>query len=190
MKSFSKLKRTENIQTKKKDKELFSNDYISIIDYEDWSIIKEPDLVVCIIYLIETNQFIIRNEYIPPFKYRDGQEYHITVLSGGIKEGETPSRALLREIEEEAGIVISPDFNIEFMKPLFISKGHTSKYHPALITLTERDYHEVIAKGDGSKAEKLSQTVKVDLMYLNSVNTSDLITEYMLEKLKEYVNVK
>lgn len=190
MQSFSKLKRKSNSTKTKKDKELFSNDYISVLEYEDWSIIKEPDLVVCIIYLIETNQFIIRNEYIPPFKYRDGQEYHITVLSGGIKEGETPQIALLREIEEEAGIVISPDYNIEFMKPLFVSKGHTSKYYPALISLTERDYHEVIAKGDGSKAEKKSQSVKVDLMYLNSLNPSDLITEFMLDKFKEYVNVK
>ena len=190
MQSFSKLKRTSNSTRTKKDKELFSNDYISVIDYEDWSIIKEPDLVVCIIYLIEENQFIIRNEYIPPFKYRDGQEYHITVLSGCIKEGESPQRALLREIEEEAGIVISPEFNIEFMKPLFISKGHTAKYHPAIISLTERDYHEVVAKGDGSKAEKKSQSVKVDLMYLNSLNPSDLITEFMLEKFKDFVNAK
>ena len=136
------------------------------------------------------DQFIIRNEYIPTFKYRDGQEYHLTVLSGGIKEGETPSIALLREIEEEAGIVISPDFNIEFMKPLFVSKAHSSKYHPAIISLTERDYHEVMPLTDGSKAEKKSQTAKIDLMYINSVNASDLITEFMLDKFRDFVNVK
>lgn len=188
MQTFSKIQ-TGKKRTKK-DKEVFSNDYLSVIEYEDWSIIKEPDFVVCIIYLIEQNQFIIRNEYIPTFKYREGQEYHLTVLSGGINEGETPEMALLREIEEEAGIVISPDFNIEFMKPLFVSKGHSSKYHPAIISLTERDYHEVVAKGDVSKAEKKSQTAKIDLMYINSVNASDLITEFMLDKFRDFVNAK
>lgn len=188
MHQFSKLK-PENEITPNKKNILFSNDYISVVDYEDWSIIDESDMVVCIIYLIEQNQFILRNEYIPTFKYIDGQEYHITVLSGAVKKGESYKTALLREIEEEAGIVISPEFNIEFMKPLFVSKGNTAKYYPSIITLTERDYHEVIAKGDGSKAEKKSQTVKIDVRYLNAVNPSDLITEYMITKFKNYLNI-
>jgi hypothetical protein len=187
MKRFSTLKPQTDLIPDKDDVE-WSNDYISIINYKDWSVIKESDFVVCIIYLIEENQFILRNEYIPTFEYVDGQDYHMTVLSGTMKQGESPEKSLLREIEEEAGIVIRPDFKIEFMKPLFLSKGHSSKYHPALITLTERDYHEVMAKGDGSKVEKMSQTVKLDLKYIKSVNSSDLITDYMLEKFKSYVN--
>ena len=188
MEKFSKLKPQTDF-TPKQDDVLFDGGHLSVINYEDWSVIKEPDFVVCIIYLIEENQFILRHEYIPTFKMVDGQEYHMTVLSGTMKQGETPEMTLLREIEEEAGIVIRPDFKIEFMKPLFISKGHSSKYHPALITLTERDYHEVVAKGDGSKVEKMSQTVKLDKKYINSVNASDLITEYMMEKFKEYLNM-
>lgn len=188
MEKFSKLKPKTDL-TPDKDDVLFDGGHLSVINYEDWSIIKEPDFVVCIIYLLEENQFILRQEYIPTFKYVDGQDYHITVLSGTMKEGETPETTLLREIEEEAGIVLRPDFKIEFMKPLFISKAHASKYHPAIITLTERDYHEVVAKGDGSKVEKMSQTIKLDKKYINSVNSSDLITEYMIEKFKDYLNL-
>lgn len=188
MQKFTKIKTTTDLGDNAKDEVLYKDDYISVIKYEDWTITKESDFVVCIIYLIEENQFILRNEYIPTFKYVDGQEYHITVLSGSVKKGEMKERALLREIEEEAGIVINPEFKIEFMKPLFVSKGHASKYYPAIIQLTEKDYHEIIAKGDGSKAEKLSQCVKLDIRYINSINASDLITEYMLVKFKEYVN--
>jgi len=36
----------------------------------------------------------------------------------------------------------------------------------------------------------MSQTVKLDIKYINSVNTSDLITDYMIEKFKDYINVK
>jgi 8-oxo-dGTP pyrophosphatase MutT (NUDIX family) len=163
---------------------------MKVINYEDWTVIKESDFVVCIPYLIDSNQMILRHEYIPTFKMVDGQEFHITVLSGGIEKGETPERAILRELEEEAGIVVDPDFKVEFMKPLFISKGNASKYYPCIIQLTERQYHEVIAKGDGSEAEKKSQSVKVDVKYLNSVNASDVITEYMILKLKDYLNMQ
>ena len=75
------------------------------------------------------------------------------------------------------------------MKPLFVSKGSTNKYYPYIIPLNEKDYHEVVAKGDGSKEEAMSKSVKVDAKYINSVNSSDLITDYMLMKLKEYLNL-
>ena len=47
-----------------------------------------------------------------------------------------------------------------------------------------------MAKGDGSNAEKMSKSVKVDVKYIKSLNPSDLITDYMLLKLKEYINQK
>jgi len=189
MEKFTKL-RPKTEFTEDKEDILFSNKYMKVINYEDWTVIKESDFVVCIPYLIDSNQMILRHEYIPTFKMVDGQEFHITVLSGGIEKGETPERAILRELEEEAGIVVDPDFKVEFMKPLFISKGNASKYYPCIIQLTERQYHEVIAKGDGSEAEKKSQSVKVDVKYLNSVNASDVITEYMILKLKDYLNMQ
>lgn len=189
MEKFTKL-RPKTEFTEDKEDILFSNKYMKVINYEDWTVIKESDFVVCIPYLIDSNQMILRHEYIPTFKMVDGQEFHITVLSGGIEKGETPERAILRELEEEAGIVVEPDFKVEFMKPLFISKGNASKYYPCIIQLTERQYHEVIAKGDGSRAEKKSQSVKVDVKYLNSVNSSDVITEYMILKLKDYLNMQ
>lgn len=188
MKKFSKLKPKE-ILKKTNDKILYENDYIKVIDYEDWSIIKERDLIICIPYFIESNEFLLRHEYIPTYKYVDGQEYHITVLSGGIEEGETVHNALYRELEEEAGIIIREDYQIEDSKPLFITKGHVNKYNTFILPLNEKDYEEIMAKGDGSKAEELSKSVRIDARYIDSINTSDLITEYMLTRLKEYLNL-
>jgi hypothetical protein len=70
-----------------------------------------------------------------------------------------------------------------------VSKGNASKYYPCLLQLTESQYQEVIAKGDGSQAEKMSKSVKVDAKYLSNINSSDLITEYMITKIKEYLNI-
>jgi 8-oxo-dGTP pyrophosphatase MutT (NUDIX family) len=185
---FSKLKPKDEFDDSK-EKVLYKDDHFQIIQFEDWSILKERDTVVCIPHLIETNQVVLRYEYIPTFKYVDGQEYHVTLVCGGIEQGETPEKAMLRELEEEAGIVLREDYQLEAMRPLFINKGSANKYYPYILPLNERDYHEVVAKGDGSKEEEMSKAVKVDVKYLSSLNTSDLITDYMILKLKEYMNI-
>ncbi len=187
MEKFSKLK-PKNEFEESEDKVLYDGgDRCKVIDYEDWSIVKSKDAVVCIPYFIESNQLILRYEYIPTFKYVDGQEFHVTLVCGGIETGETPDKAILRELEEEAGIVLREDYQLEPLKPFFVSKASTNKYYPYLIPLNEKDYHEVVAKGDGSKEESISKSVKVDAKYIDSLNASDLITDYMLMKLKEYL---
>ncbi len=189
MKKFSKMKSGDKLRAPK-EKVIYTNDKnLKVIEFEDWHIIKERDCVCCIPYLIESNQIVLRYEYIPTFKYATGQEYHVTLVAGGIENGEAPNMALLRELEEEAGIVLREDYVLDAMKPLFMSKGSVNKFYPYILPLSERDFTEKIATGDGSKAEKLSKSVRVDVKYIDSINASDLITDYMLMKLKEYMNL-
>lgn len=190
MKKFTKIKPKEEIKLTDKEDVVFSNGTFNIKKYEDWDIIEEKDLVICIPYLIDTNQIIIRSEYVPTYKYVDGQEYHITVISGGIEIGEYPEDALVRELEEEAGIVLRDNFKIDFSKPLFINKGTANKYYPCILRLTKGDFEEVVATTDGSMAEKKSKSIKIDIKYIKSLNASDLITEYMLLLVKDYLNMK
>lgn len=193
MDKFSKMKPPEE-KSFKKDDVLYKDNYIKIIKYQDWNILEDKDIVICIIYLIETNQIVLRQEYIPSFEYADGQEYHLALVGGSVEMGETHEDAMLREIQEESGIVLRDNFRIEFLKPLFKTKGHVSKYYPCILTLTENDYHEVMIndpdnKNNKKNGHKLNTIVKLDMKYLNSLNPSDLITEYMLDKFRSYLNL-
>jgi len=185
MEKFSKVKE----EITEEEKVLFENEYTKLVSYEGWTVLEEPDTVVCIPFLIEYNQFIIRQEYIPSFKKAEGNDFYITVVAGSIEDNETPEGALRRELEEEAGIVIRENFGFEFERPLFKSKSGSSKFHFCIVPLTESDYHEVIAKGDGSKAEEMSKSVKVSVKNINSIIASDTITELMLNSLKKYLNM-
>ncbi len=189
MDKFSKMKPKSDYAVAK-DEVLFSKGKMKVIEYEDWTLIKNNDSIICIPILIETNEIVLRYEYIPTFKYVDGQEYHVTLVAGGIESGEDPVNALFRELEEEAGIVVRDGYEPEALKPLYMTKGSVNKVYPYILPLNERDYHEVVAKGDGSKAESLSKSVKVDIRHIDSVNASDMMTEFMLLKAKEYLNIQ
>ena len=80
MDKFSKIGRSKT-SAEDKDEVLYSGERFKIVKYDGWSIIKEPNYVSCIIYLIEMNQIVLRHEYIPTYKYNEGQDYHITCIS-------------------------------------------------------------------------------------------------------------
>lgn len=189
MEKFSRLGR-KSAATSKKDDVLFSNEYVKVIDFEDYTTVVQKDCAICVPVLVERNQVVVRQEYIPSYKYKTGQEYHLSFVGGGIEEGETPEEALLRELQEEAGIVLRDNFKVDFERPLFVGKVSSNRYHIAILFLTENDYHEVRPTTDGTKFEKMSQAVKIDMKYIDSLVSSDLITEYMILRLKDALNLR
>lgn len=189
MDKFSKLNRKKS-PNKKREVIEYENDFIKINKFNDWTFITGNDCVFCIPYLIEENKFIIREEYIPTFEYKDGSKYHLSLVGGVIEEDETPIKALYREVEEEAGLIIRPEYSlIEELAPMYTFKNSAVKFYLYILPLNSIDFEETVAKGDGSKVERMSKSVKVDVSNIDRLLPSDIMTDYMLMKLKEYLNI-
>jgi len=177
MEKFSKWEESDEVEANEDDKILFENDILKVREIEGWSVIEESDSVVCIPYFIEENKFIIRQESIPTYKWVDGKSYHLTVLSGTIEEGESPEETLRRELVEEAGIQLNESYTIELEEPLFVSKGHASKYHYCILPLANGEYTEVSAVTDGTKEELVTEDharAKEELKNLNEPYNEDI----------------
>ena len=186
MDKFTNLRPKKDLQ---KEEILYKGDGFNVVQFEEWPIIQNRDFVICIPYLMEENKIVIREEYIPSYKYKEGQQMHLACVGGRIEKGETPEEALIRELQEEAGIVLRDGYKIEFDKPLFVGKESTQKFYPCILPLMEKDFDEITIYGDGSLLEKMSQTAKVDTKFINSMIPSDVVTEFMLMKLKSYLNL-
>lgn len=187
MEKFTKLRKKK---TKSKgDEPLYQDDWLKVVKFEDWVVVEGSDSVICVPILMDHNQIILRREYIPPYKKRTGNEYFLHVISGTLEDNESKEECLRRELVEEAGIVLRDHVPITFENPLFMSKSSTDQYHICFLPLYLDDYYEVNAKGDGSKAEKLSNSVKVHNYNINELESSDVITELCLMKIKQIVNI-
>jgi len=193
MQKYTKLKKGENKNNN--DPKLKYDGYLKVIEYKDYEIVEESDMVIILPYLRDESSLILRHEYIPTYQYyyRNTNDYKnitnfLTVISGSVEKGESLKNAVRRELYEEAGIVLSTMFDIQIDKNLFVSKGNCAQYHICLLELRYNDFKITKAPGDGSTSEKLSRSIKISLGDIDDIKTHDLITDYMLNKFRlEYL---
>lgn len=159
-----------------------------VVEYEGWNVFVENDKVCCLPYLQEYNSILLRLEPIPSYKLRhQDQDMFLTCMSETIKDGESVEDCLRRGLQEEFGIKLNKDCDINLETDLFQFKGGNTQAHICLLPLMEHNYLDVPIIGDGSTEEKKAKTVKIDMKYLNSLKVADLTTAYLINKLKLFL---
>ena len=184
---------SKEVQKKETDElnKPYEGEMLSIINHDGWDIKDEPDKVIILPILKDEGFILLRSEYIPTYqlKYKDVKGFrnvtnYITCISGIMEENESASNCIRRELYEEAGIVLSNVKQLDIDKSLHVDKGNLSRYHICILELNAGDYKTTKPPTDGSKAEKLSRTIKISLGDVDEIKTWDLITDYVLIKMK------
>ncbi len=186
MEKFTKIeKQKDKIETK--EEPIFQNSLLKIKKLNDSVYIEEKDQIVCIPYLTEQNQIIVRQEENAVYESIDGQQLHISPLSTSVSDEYDMKWELMKMLETKVGIVIRDKYPFEFEAPLFESKNSTKRIFFSILPLSESDYHQVLLSDDLHKDKQ--KLIKIDAKYIRNLHPSDIITEMALNKVKKFLNI-
>jgi hypothetical protein len=185
MDKFSHIKKKNNVDKEEKCEILYQDDDFKILNYKKLNILKEENIVCVLPYFIEMNKIMLKYEKNKYYEYSDGIGDSLSIFTKEIKEIDTIEKAIRKELEEESGIILRDDYEFEELNTLYKSKTSTCICYMYLIPLNERDYQESIPL----VMDKDNKPIKIDVKYIDKIKISDLLTGYMMLKMKEYLNV-
>jgi len=176
---------TENIKYNGKD--------IDIIEYMEWDIIKGKDKIAILPYLKDDGYILMRYENIPTYnyKYKNINGYKnvfnfLNIIKSDILNNESPTQSVRRVLVDECGIVLSNNYPITISNKLFKDEKNTGQYYICLLELNYNDFKQSRL----NKSIKDQSVIKISLGDIDDIKTFDLITEYLLLKLKFNYNIK
>lgn len=116
-----------------------------------------------------------------------GRDKELTAITGSVEEYETPEQSAVRELEEEAGIIVPFDSDkwIE-LGEFNVSKSLSSKRHHYLVNIGNAEFSDHI-ETDGSFFEKKTKKYVVSTNVVK--HSSDLSFNFLAIKLREHLNI-
>ena len=184
MEKFSNIKK--NKVKREENEDLFKSDEMSIIKFDDKNIITSVDQIVILPYFKDDGFFLLKYEKLPAFKFKfkDKSEfsdidYYLTCIKSDYNDEQTPTQNIRRSLYEETGIVLSQMYQIQTDKVFFKQDINVGQYHICLLDINYNDY-----KQTSLTTTSENRVVKVSLGDIDEIKIYDLITEYMLLKLK------
>lgn len=140
---------------------------------------KHPDKVVILPYLY-TSEGITLICLQEPIKIWNGKSKEMTAITGTIDSGETPHQTAIRELEEEAGLMLNykPE-DWSYLGAYNCDKGTQSKRHMFIVNVTDAKAKKKTT--DGSWFEK---NTRVILCKPDDISTSsDLALHFLLKNI-------
>jgi 8-oxo-dGTP pyrophosphatase MutT (NUDIX family) len=154
---------------------LYHGKFIDLISPKEYpyECLHEKDNVI-IIPIID-NKVGIRSEFCPPYfvKGKTDTTNYYTVISGGKEDNEDIKDTSIRELMEEAGIIIKEAKLYRIYEDIAFVKNTDMKASLTLLLISKYDKEE--AKGDGTENEDKSKTIWVTLEELDKVLKKDNI---------------
>ena len=190
MEKFTKIKKNE--PQREENEERFKNDDMSIIKFDDKDIIISNARVVVLPYFKDEGFVLLKYEKCPAFKFKfkdkseyNDVDYYLTTIKADFDDNETPTQNVRRILHEKTGVVLNNLFSIEVDKVLFKDDNNVGQYHICLLNINYNDY-----KQSSVKVTEENRVVKVSLGDIDNIKVHDLVTDYLLLKLKYENNMK
>lgn len=190
MEKFTKIKKNE--PKREGNEDLFKNDDMSIIKFDETDIITSIDQIVILPFFRDEGFFLLKYEKLPAFKfkYKDKAEfsnidYYLTSIKSNYDDKQSPTQNVRRVLHEKTGVVLNQLFPIEVDKVLFKQDNNVGQYHISVLNINYNDY-----KQSSVQVTEENRVVKVSLGDIDSIKTYDLVTDYCLLKLKYENNIK
>jgi mutator protein MutT len=121
--------------------------------------------------IVSVGAIIIRNGRILLEKRKNDPGRGKWSIPGGIVElGETPEQAVIREVQEETGLVVDAPELIDVVSPVTLDEGGKVKYHFVIV-----DY---LLKLKSGTARAASDAEKLEWVRLDEVEQRDLTKSF------------
>ena len=190
MEKFTNIKK--NAPKREENEDLFKNDEMTIIKFDDKDIITSKDQVVILPFFKDEGYFLLKYEKLPAFKFKfknkseySDQDFYLTCIKSDYKDEETPTQNVRRVLHEKTGVVLNQLFPIEVNKVLFKQENNVGQYHICVLDINYNDY-----KQSSVTTTDENRVVKISLGDIDSIKIGDLVTDYILLKLKYENNIK
>jgi hypothetical protein len=167
----------------------FDAGHLQVLDIAGYTAIQESDMIVCIPYLIENNNILLRYENIPTYQIvRPEIDKYLTVMSTVMDKNETPLDTLKRGLLTEYGLKLTDNCKPEILTPIFINKGNTARYHICILPLMSYDFEQV-QPSEVQALQMKSNNIILHITELKNVIIYDLITRYTIDLFKQHYSL-
>ena len=177
-----------------KDFTIFKGNKINILQNKETEWTKSTDKVFVLPYIVSENSFLLKNEPVTPYisknKNTKQKSHYLTTIGGKMKQEESPQQTIKRKLYEDCGILLSDMYEIKIEGPFFYSKISEDQYYISTMILNPNDFRKTFIGIPQSDYDKDSMLLKINLNDINNILIPDLYSAYMLEKLKNLLNIK
>jgi hypothetical protein len=175
MKKFSKLDKY------KKDQNIINNnDNIKIINYKNENIISSKDKIVILPYLKDEGYILLSYNNVAVFNMdnNNNNTNFIKVITDDKNDMDILEESIKKILLKTCGIVLRQNYPINIDNILFKNEQDNGQYYISLLELNYNDFKQI------PPSDSKYQLIKINLGDIDTIKKYDLITEYMLLKLK------